>query len=326
MKKIIALALALVMALSMGVVALAAATPAPNGGWIVKNDVINDARPGTEYAINEAGLELDLKDWKISKADFTTGTLQGASLIESVKIDKEKDNIRITLKESYTMYEEAAKAVMGEITLKEKAAPNREVKFNITFNVNNAGDYVDGGRKASEATPLTAAVNYVNVVEEAGFFSFDLGELAGTFKAAKGDKIYLNTVDLATVDADEYDALVAAFGEDYEGIVEIVTFETKAAEDVAFTYEAWAEDPHFFYAWDGEKLTAIESKFDADEDVDAYVFTADAANTIVVVDEEIVLAAEETKNPDTGANDVVGVAAALAVVSLVAAGAVSLKK
>ena len=43
-------------------------------------------------------------------------------------------------------------------------------------------------------------------------------------------------------------------------------------------------------------------------------------------DVEIVAGAEETKNPDTGANDVVGVAAALAVVSLVAAGAVSLKK
>jgi len=42
---------------------------------------------------------------------------------------------------------------------------------------------------------------------------------------------------------------------------------------------------------------------------------------------EIVLADEEaTKNPDTGANDVVGIAAALAVTSLVAAAAISIKK
>ena len=46
----------------------------------------------------------------------------------------------------------------------------------------------------------------------------------------------------------------------------------------------------------------------------------------VISDVELVAAAEDSKNPDTGANDVVGVAAALAVVSLVAGAAVSLKK
>ena len=74
------------------------------------------------------------------------------------------------------------------------------------------------------------------------------------------------------------------------------------------------------------KLTAIDAKYDADEDVEAWVWTAAAEGTIIVTDVEIVLAAEETKNPDTGANDVVGMASALAVVSLIAAGAVSLKK
>ena len=97
--------------------------------------------------------------------------------------------------------------------------------------------------------------------------------------------------------------------------------------DVAFQYDAYAEDPHYFYAWDGEKFVDLEAKYDDDEDVNNYVFTADAKGVIIVTDKEIVAAAEEdTKNPDTGANDVVGVAAALAVVSLVAAGAVSLKK
>jgi len=60
--------------------------------------------------------------------------------------------------------------------------------------------------------------------------------------------------------------------------------------------------------------------------VEAWEWTAIAEGTIIVTDVEIVLADETTKNPDTGANDVVGVAAALAVVSLIAAGAVSLKK
>ena len=55
-------------------------------------------------------------------------------------------------------------------------------------------------------------------------------------------------------------------------------------------------------------------------------FILSAKGVIIVTDVEIAAAGADTKNPDTGANDVVGVAAALAVVSLVAAGAVSLKK
>ncbi len=323
MKKIIALALALIMALSMGVVAFAAATPAADatialgGSWEHLN--IGVMRPGETLEFTG-----DFTGAKLSKVDFTTKELQGASLIDDVKITKEKDAIRISLKESYTMAEEADKAVEGKITV--KVGSTEVGTLHVSFTVNNVVNTVDGGRKASEATPIAEAENTVNVIEEAGFVSFDLGELDGTVKVAKNDKVFLNVIDLATADADEYDALVEAFGEDYDGIVEMYSFETKAAADVAWTYDAWEEDPHFFYAWDGEKLTALEAKFDDDEDVDAYVFTADAAGTIVVVDEEVVLAAEETKNPDTGANDVVGVAAALAVVSLVAAGAVSLKK
>ena len=117
-----------------------------------------------------------------------------------------------------------------------------------------------------------------------------------------------------------------ALGEDFDGIVEYYIFDAKGMGVADFQYDAWEDDPHFFYAWDGEKLTAIDAKYDADEDVDNYVFSAAVEGAIVVTDTEVVLAAEETKNPDTGANDVVGVAAALAVVSLVAAGAVSLKK
>jgi len=95
---------------------------------------------------------------------------------------------------------------------------------------------------------------------------------------------------------------------------------------VAFSYEAYEDDPHYFYLYNDGKLTKIDATYDDDEDVEAWVWTAIAEGTIIVTDVEIVLADEETKNPDTGANDVVGVAAALAVVSLVSAAAISIKK
>ena len=145
--------------------------------------------------------------------------------------------------------------------------------------------------------------------------------------ANDGVLIQVYVVDKANTDEDTVDAIEAYLGEDYDAIVEWYNFGGKGFKsEVAFSYDAEEEDPHFFYAWDGEKFVAIDAKFNADEDVEKYEFTAAAEGIIIVTDVEIVAAAEETKNPDTGANDVVGVAAALAVVSLVAAGAVSLKK
>ena len=71
----------------------------------------------------------------------------------------------------------------------------------------------------------------------------------------------------------------------------------------------------------------LNAKFDSNK-----VLTATAVLTgpVIVTDKALTAtgtaAGSTTTNPGTGANDVVGVAAALAVVSLVAAGAVSLKK
>ena len=117
MKKIIALAL--IMALSMASVAFAAATAAATYEDLItfadedttKKIVYFDAadkdmHPGETYEFyhvdwltNGQFTKDALKGFKITKVDFTTGDLQGASLIDSVKITKEKDAIRLTLKE-----------------------------------------------------------------------------------------------------------------------------------------------------------------------------------------------------------------------------------
>jgi hypothetical protein len=193
----------------------------------------------------------------------------------------------------------------------------------------NAVVYIDGSKKAADAVALTEEEMAKNVVmfaeDGAGYVTFTDGlSLTGLVKVEDGERaqIYTDVIDETTIDAIE-----AYLGEDYEAIIEYYNFAgTGFKNDVAFTYEAYAEDPHFFYAWDGEKFVDLNGKYNHDENVDAYEFTAAAKGIIIVTDVEIVAAAADTKNPDTGANDVVGVAAALAVVSLVAAGAVSLKK
>ena len=189
--------------------------------------------------------------------------------------------------------------------------------------------------KASEAESINGLWEDGNTVlimdEDGGYVSFTNEMLKGTVKMNKEEKTFLNIWYGNENDTTEeiIDAIEAELGEDYvdEAIIEYYTFETRAFKnDVDFSYEAYEDDPHYFYLYNDGKLTKIDATYDDDEDVEAWVWTAIAEGTIIVTDVEIVLADEATKNPDTGANDVVGVAAALAVVSLVAAGAVSLKK
>ncbi|MEG0754532.1 MAG: hypothetical protein RR461_11905, partial [Angelakisella sp.] len=97
----------------------------------------------------------------------------------------------------------------------------------------------------------------------------------------------------------------------------------------ANTIQLAAEEDEFVYKIVDGKITASGLKWSADDY--AWVGKIRSSVSYVVSDVELKAAPATsgdatTGNPDTGANDVVGVAAALAVVSLVAAGAVSLKK
>lgn len=97
------------------------------------------------------------------------------------------------------------------------------------------------------------------------------------------------------------------------------------------SFELYAAEDEYVYAVKEGKLTNSGLKWD--EDVYAWTGKVRSAVQYVISDIELDTTAVDTgdgdtttDNPATGANDVVGVATALAVVSLVAAGAVSLKK
>ena len=327
MKKIIALALALIMALSMASVAFAATAV---NGTANNNHTITE-NPGEKITITcDQWDNKGLTGYKVS-TDFTSSAKEynGASYIESVKILKDKETVEVTLKENFTLSD--AKSIKGEIVLTKKdAATYKQI---LTITVNNTPETVVGAKKATAVLDVVDGGKNVVVImdEDGGYVAYNpTADLTGVVKMNKDEKAqvyFLNAAETEAADEDLYDAVDAYLGEDYEGIVEWYNFcGTGFKADVDFTYDAYAEDPHFFYIWDGEKFVDLEGKYNDDEEVEAYEFTAPAKGLIIVTDVELVAAAEETKNPDTGANDVVGVAAALAVVSLVAAGAVSLKK
>lgn len=310
MKKFISVLLALVMTCSMGVVAMAA-----------DYNFTADAAPGAKV---EIGYGFDKADWKIKDVDFTKGAFCGAHMVEEVKIAKD-GKVILTIKEGLTMDEE--KEIFGEVILakKDKTA---EVSLGITIAVNNIIEDIWGAKKAAEAEDITALMKENTLIvmdEDGGFVKFEEDVLTGVVKMNKNEKVQVY-VDL--IDEDIQEAIDAVM-EDFKGIAEYYNFAgTGFKNAIAFTYEAEKEDPHFFYQWDGKQFVALDVVFDEDEDVMAYVWTGDLNGVILVADTELVAAATvpATKNPDTGATDMVGVASALAVVSLVAAGAVSLKK
>ncbi|MBP0962699.1 MAG: LPXTG cell wall anchor domain-containing protein, partial [Oscillospiraceae bacterium] len=106
--------------------------------------------------------------------------------------------------------------------------------------------------------------------------------------------------------------------------------------EATISVEADYFEDAFVYEFDGEKLREVKAKLNEDED--AYEWTSSKLTTYVVSDTKLKAdgtvsgsgeSTDDNKtetNPNTGANDVVGLAAGLAVVSLVAGGAVMLKK
>jgi len=275
---------------------------------------------------------IDRTEYKVKSYDFTTGTkgYNGASYIDEVKIEK-NGNVVIILKESYTLAKD--RVLKGEIVLVNKSDKNDTITIDVEKTLNNkVEEYISGGRKASEAESINGLWENGNTVlimdEDGGYVSFSNEMLKGTVKMNKEEKTFLNVIYGAQEETLE--AIEELLGEEYldEAIIEYYEFETRAFKnEVAFSYEAYEDDPHFFYLYNDGKLTKIDAVYNDDEEVEAWEWTAIAEGTIIVTDVEIVLADEEaTKNPDTGANDVVGIAAALAVTSLVAAAAISIKK
>ena len=225
-------------------------------------------------------------------------------------------------KENFTITE--AKDLEGEIVISYKDLNGDKKTDKVPFKkiVSNHLTEVYGEEDPDDAMEIEAIDNtlYQCAEDEEGFVKFNRNALLGcTLNMASKEKAFMYN------DEEAIETLTDKFP---DADIECYRFggSPKFKNPAKFTLQADYANQYYVYTYKNGKLEKQDYDWNSVEGV--YEWETNAPTNYVISDVELVAAAEEetTKNPDTGANDVVGVAAALAVVSLAAAGAVSLKK
>ncbi len=347
MKKVLALVLAVAMMTSMAMAATLkyGEDTVDSLGASATDDIV--VTPGDTLRIfpedfNDSGVTYDVFDSEY----FTLTTkkiTKGASLIASVSINDDKGAIDIKFNQDYDLTTSKKNIEIEELAVKTKKVVNEdeanEIKKNKEFEVvknlsiiltqdkitvelvedNDVDLNAEGalGKVVSYEKADTNGASYATASVELG----DVAYLEG--RVYDGDEVYYDYDEDADTD------VLKAYPDAEMSFVNIYTngFPTTMA------LELYADEDAYVYAIKDGKVVSSGLKWDED----AYAWTGKirSAASYVISDIELDTSAvvdgdgetdNTTENPETGANDVVGVATALAVVSLVAAGAVSLKK
>ena len=364
MKKVLPITVAMAMVLSMSSMALTLTPVESDGSCGDDPGWYDQLLPGNEYhfdlfttypvleqlytdAEHTDEAEFSTTNYSVS-ADWDTGS----ALVSSVKIDNDCNHLVITLNENYTITDE--KDLEGTITIKTKkdlydgdgteVAKGEEVEATFTGTVaNNLDDSVEGADSRDDATEIDVEDNTIYQMSESGWVEFcgDGNRLSSVKVRLPEDKkvfAYFNEDPIDEVE-DKYYDLDADIN--YINFVGKPSLGTNATVAIQGDYS----DQYYLYEYTGGKLEEIDADWNEDDGV--YEFTTSQLTSYVLSDKALVAEEDEdtaddtaddtttdeevtddtsSENPDTGANDVVGVAVALAAVSLVAAGAVSLKK
>ena len=367
MKKVLALVLAVMMLSTM---AFASA---------YDNEVVdkeNDVAFGGQYAPGDALYvykDMDTKvtdsgNWVTDESEVTgawnaevTSTNYnvtnqrwpvGKELLAGLEFDDKNNQLKINLKEDYTLKQ--PKRLKGSFALKGKgkggvtldpvtgkkvavkpATINVEIDITVgnwrqkvaldidndrTLNANGnafgtipAGtDIADDGEIYNNSVIKFTEDAYGTVVVNCA----DDGDTEVTFRGYKNDEVFLHNNDSAD------NALLKAYA-DKDAEISFLNFVANPTLNSTATIRFYKdEESHVYVKKDGKLVSEV--KWDDDED--CFLLKTRTLGSYVFSDKALPFNVETTANPDTGANDVVGIATALAAVALVSAAAVSLKK
>ena len=356
MKKVLALVLAVMMLCTM---AFAVVT---NPGASDNTSNSKTWLPGETIKVNDSGIinKNPGDQWtpatvkSINSTNYSISNLKyqdGKNLVESVKFNDANDRVDIKLKQDYT--KTTTSTLDMTFTLKGKKVGKNAKPDNIDIRIYGSVGYKLEEKnlliQPDESVIVTSAVSsqdgktVSNVNNTSAFATGDgllwkVGKATGAttdygdleFTAADGDtdievRVYKDDKLYLYNDTDADGDVLKAYA-DTDADITFLNFPGAPTFNATAKVYFYKEEGSYVYGVKDGKLTEINAKWSDDDG--AFVLKTRTLGNYVFSDKKLSVAAPSagSNNPDTGANDVVGIATALAAVALVSAAAVSLKK
>lgn len=296
-----------------------------------------DFTPGSKIEIDASDKQVwgeQVLDYEISTTNYSIAGQSwetGKDLISSITIDNEDNLFVIKLKPDYSMSKD--KELRGTVKVRDKKQGRfltMTINCTIGFNRQSIDIQPDGS-----ISPVTVDQDTLYTVT-----ATDKGYPYGTllFQADVAD------VEVRVYDKEKFylgynrepdkDTLLA--NAESDALIEFLNFEGAPTFSGTATVTFYGfEDNHHIYELKNGRLVKTNAKWDNESD--SFVLKTRTLGNYVISDKTLRSASGTVEddevdddmdqvNPDTGANDVVGIATALAIVSMASAAALSLKK
>ncbi len=301
--------------------------------------IMEGATPYTDVIDSDWYITLKsngyVKDAYFTTQDKMLGTTKAVDIDEKGSDDKYRKMVCIELKDDFDNL--TATNVNFYLTIVDDETREQSVGLSFKLGFDNAKEEYVSFKFVNDADHAAKWI----VDEEAkgtAYFNFNTGSAYVTVNMIPEEKVILNLSEAYDKDIDK------AYNE-FDADLDFYNFKgTKDEFTKTATLFIPADDDTFIYEIVDEELVEVEAEYVEDYEfakdgnkMDGWVIETKELGYYVVADEELVVAEEEVveevetpstdkANPETGANDFVGAAVALAVVSVAAAGALALKK
>ena len=294
-----------------------------------------DFTPGSElsYDGSEGSGWSEAPDKGLNKTNYSIVSqswTKGRDMVSSVKFSEDEDTLIVTLKENYTATRD--KDLAGTIKLRDKK-DGTYVTLTIDGSVGYTQGTIDLDSDGYASLSTSGVENDTIYKVTANDGDKPYGNL--TFTAGDADvavRVYEKEVYFLGYNVvPEKKVLLANADSDAE--ISFLNFDAKPTFNSTATISFYnVEEDSFIYELKDGKLVKANVKWN--DDTSAYELKTRTLGSYVISDKALKNVSgttvtdptETPTNPDTGANDIVGIATALAAVALVSAAAVSLKK
>lgn len=273
-----------------------------------------------EYEISSTYYSIAGQSWE-----------KGKELVSSITIDNDENYFVINLKPDYLATKD--KVLKGTVKVRDKKQGRfLTMTINCTVGYNQASIDIESDGNIPNLIVDPDTVYTVNASDKGypyGTLIFQADVADVTARVYDKEKFFLGWNR-----EPHKDTLLA--NAESDAVIEFLNFEGNPSFSGSATVHFYGfEDNYHIYEIKNGRLTKTAAKWDDEQD--CFVLKTRTLGNYVISDRTLRSASgttdndpdnedDDATNPDTGANDVVGIASALAIVSLVSAAAMSLKK